>query len=129
MREMETSHFWVGRFPEALAASYFVERHDQGHDGEETPLSAFAHDQGEKWFDHDFLEYGYSNTAGSVEELIARHSYSDQWAAEFNHRVMEAGLTGVNWFAFISVSEISEPRSVQGDGYWVHYLGAISYRI
>ena len=30
---------------------------------------------------------------------------------------------------FISHYEIEQPRSVRGDGYWLHYLGTIEYRI
>ncbi|MEZ6143727.1 MAG: immunity 22 family protein [Zavarzinella sp.] len=127
MRETETSHFWVGHFPAALASTYFAEVYEVDRD--ETPLSAFARDQGERFYDHDFLEYGFSDTAGSAEELVAGYSYSDQWGAEFARRVAAAGLSEVNWFAFISEDEIDRPRSVQGDGYWYHYLGTINYPI
>jgi hypothetical protein len=47
MRETETSHFWVGHFPDALVAAYFAEVwDDDDEDREHTPLSAFARDQG-----------------------------------------------------------------------------------
>jgi hypothetical protein len=130
VRKTETSHFWVGQFVEPLATDYFAEVYDEDdEDREQTPLSAFARDQGEKWYDHDLLEYGFSDTAGSIEELVAGYSYSDQWGGELARRVAKAGLSGINWFAFISKSEIARPRSVQGDGYWLHYLGTIRYRL
>jgi hypothetical protein len=130
MRSTETSHFWVGRFSEAIAADYFTEVWDEDdEDREHTPLSAFARDQGVKWYDHDFIEYGFSEGAGSIEELVAGYSYSDQWAAELARRAAAAGLSGVNFFVFISEDEIERPRSVHGDGYWLHYLGTIKYRI
>ena len=125
----ETSHFWLGHLPEALAEAYFAEVYPDDEDRERTPLSAFARDQGEGFYDHDFLEYGFSGTAGSVEELVAGYSYSDQWGAELARRASVAGLGGVNWFAFISEGEIGRPQSVQGGGYWYHYLGTITYRI
>jgi hypothetical protein len=127
--ETETSHFWVGRFPKALAETYFAEVYPDDEDRERTPLSAFARDQGEGFYDHDFLEYGFSSRPKPVEKLVEGYSYSDQWGAELARRAAEAGLTGVNWFAFISEGEIERPRSVQGDGYWYHYLGTITYRI
>lgn len=130
MRKTETSHFWVGHFPKALAERYFAEMHDPDDENREhTPLSAFARDQGETWYDHDMLEYGFSARTKSIEKLVEGYSYSDQWGAELARRAAEAGLTGINWFAFISKSEISKPRSVQGEGYWLHYLGTIRYRI
>ncbi len=130
MQDTETSHFWVGHFPASLAADYFAEIYDEDdEDREHTPLSAFARDQGEKWYDHDSLEYGFAEAAESPEELFSGYSYSDQWGAELVRRMQEAGLAGVNWFAFISESEIAGPRSVRGTGYWLHYLGTITYRI
>jgi hypothetical protein len=123
--QTETSHFWVGSFPRDVAAVYFEEAYDRNEDD---PLSAFARDQGVTWYDHDQLEYGWG-TAGTVRELVAGYSYSDQWADELARRVADAGLTGINFFVFISSDEIERPRSAQGDGYWLHYLGTIEYRI
>lgn len=71
MRENDTSHFWVGRVPEHVASEYFVETYDE--DGETTPVSAFARDQGVVWYDHDFLEYGWG-TAPTIQELVAGYS-------------------------------------------------------
>lgn len=130
MRKTETSHFWVGHFPKDLAGAYFDEVYDEeDEDREHTPLSAFARDQGKTWYDHDFLEYGFSDTARSFEELVQGYSYSDQWGTELARRAAEADLSGINWFAFISQDQIAEPRSVKGDGYWLHYLRTIRYRI
>ena len=103
---------------------YFVETRDD----EDTPVSAFARDQGVAYYDHDFLEYGWGK-AGSILDLVSGYSYSDQWGAAFAQRAAKAGLRNVNFFVFITDSEIEHPRSVQGDGYWLHYLGKIEYRI
>jgi hypothetical protein len=126
MRDKETSHFWVGQVPERVAGEYFVETYAE--DRETTPVSAFARDQGVGWYDHDFLEYGWG-TASTIPELVAGYSYSDQWAEELSRRVAAAGLSGVNFFVFISQDEIEHPRSVDGDGYWLRYMGTIEYRI
>ena len=128
MRNTETSHFWVGHFPTAQRVSeYFAEVYDE--DDETTPLSQFARDQGVSYYDHDFIEYGFSEKATPIERLFAGYSYHEQWAAELARRVADAGLTGVNMFVFITEEEIESPKSVQGDGYWLHYLGTIRYRI
>jgi hypothetical protein len=130
VRETETSHFWVGHFPEAKAADYFTEVwNEDDEDREHTPLSAFARDQGVRWYDHDFIEYGFKEGAGSIEELVTGYSYSDQWVAELSRRAAAVGLSGVNFFVFISEEEIGQPKSVRRDGYWLHYLGTIEYRI
>jgi hypothetical protein len=133
MRKTQTCHFWLGRFSdERRAADYFGEAEfwdKDEEDREHTPLSAFARDQGEKWYDHDFLEYGFNASAASVEELVAGYSYHEQWTAELARRAAAAGVTGSNLIVFIDREQIDRPRSVEGDGYSLHYLGTIRYRI
>jgi hypothetical protein len=124
VRDTEFSHFWVGNFPEEIAGNYFVENSSDGHE----PISAFARDQGVKYYDHDFLEYGWGK-ANTIQKLVVGYSYSDQWAEELARRAAAAGLSGVNFFVFITQDEIEGPRSVQGDQYWLRYLGTIGYRI
>ena len=131
MRTSETSHFWVGHFSSVQRmADYFTEVYDEDdEDREHTPFSQFAGDQGATWYDHDFLEYAYRDDCASVEEVVKGYSYHEQWAAELARRAAEAGLTGINAVVFISEDQIDEPRSVHGDGYALHYLGTITYRI
>jgi len=124
VRDTETCHFWVGNFPEEIAGNYFVE--DRSED--DAPISAFARDQGVTYYDHDFLEYGWGN-ADTIQGLVAGYSYSDQWAEELARRVAAVGLTGVNFFVFITQDEIEQPQSVRRDGYWLQYMGTIEYRI
>src|SRR5262249_17465904 len=107
-------------------AEYFVE--DRNQEDENAPVSAFARDQGVAYYDHDFLEYGWGE-ANSMLELVRGYSYSDQWGPEFARRAAEAGPNDVNFFVCITDSEIEHPRSAKGDGYWLHYLGTIEYRI
>ncbi len=126
MRKTETSHFWVGHFPDGRRVDkYFAEQYED--DG--SPVSEFARDQGERWYDHDFMESGFSKGAKSILKLVKGYSYYEQWAEELARRAADAGLTGVNMFVFISKDQIEKPRSVKGDGYWLHYLGTIKYRI
>jgi hypothetical protein len=131
MEETQTGHFWVGHFrSEEQAADYFAEIWDEeDEDREHTPLSAFALDQGKKWYDHDFLEYGFSGEEKPIEDLVAGYSYSDQWAAEVARRAATANLPRSNLIVFIEHGEIDQPQSVEGEGYWLHYLGTITYRI
>jgi hypothetical protein len=88
MSKTETSHFWVGRLPESLASTYLEEVYDEDdEDLDHTPLSAFARDQGEKWYDHDFLEYGFSDTAGKAR--VAGHEPESAEIARID--------PGLNW--------------------------------
>jgi hypothetical protein len=126
VRETETCHFWVGNLPEEVARQYFVE--ESGEIENEEPISAFARDQGVAFYDHDCLEYGWFK-ATTIDMLVAGYSYSDQWAGELARRVAVAGLTDVNFFVFITDREIELPQSVKGTGYWLEYLGTITYQI
>jgi hypothetical protein len=112
--------------PKRIASKYFVEIYAE--DRKATPLSPFARDQREKYYDHDFLEYDWG-TAATIQELVRNYSYSEQWADELAKRVAAAGLTKINFFVFISQDEIKKPRSVEGDGYWLRYMGTIEYQI
>lgn len=126
VRETETSHFWLGRFTEKALAGYLDEHYDMGDD---VPISRFARDQGERFYDHDFLEHGYYPKAESVREMTDGHSYHEQWADELVRRADADGLVGMNFLIFISKGEIEKPVSVTGDGYELHYLGTIAYRV
>jgi hypothetical protein len=76
------------------------------------------------------LEIGWGNS-GTIKDLVAGHAYSyqDQWIEEVHRRATAAGLASFDFFMFISKQEVRDPRSVQGDGYWLHYLGTIEYTI
>jgi hypothetical protein len=122
----ETSHFWLGQFPDRKrAAKYFAEQYED----DDAPVSEFARDQGAKWYDHDLMESGFSKGANSIEKLVKGHSYYEQWAEELARRAKYAGVTGVNLLVFINKDQIKKPRSSKGEGYSLHYLGTIKYRI
>jgi hypothetical protein len=127
MRDTVTSHFWLGHFPnEGRVAEYFKEVYG---DDDDEPISQFARDQGAKWYDHDFMGHGFKKDAKCVEDLVNGYSYCEQWSAEIVRRAAEAGLSEVNTLIFISKDEIDKPRSVDGDGYSLRYVGTIRYRI
>ncbi len=128
MKNSETCHFWAGHFPsvEALSA-LFVETYSED---DAVPISPFAATQNETFYDHDFLEYGFSDSARSIKELVDGYSYSDQWLAEFEEKIASLGLTNVNAFVFLTAEEIEDPQSIENnDSEYLRYLGTISYRI
>jgi Immunity protein 22 len=129
MGETKTSHFWVGQLSEEMADDYFSEVwNEDDEDHKNTPLSAFAQDQGVMWYDHDFLEYGWGEVE-TLRELVDGYSYSEQWVEELVNRFEIAGLSKVNFFVFINQDEIEQPRSIQAQDFWIYYLGTIDYRI
>ena len=127
MKSTETSHFWAGKFDSLESfTQLFVETYS---DDDDAPISPFAETQGEAFYDHDFMEYGYSDDADSVADLVAGYSYSDQWLDQFAKLLDSAGLTGVNAFLFISESEIENAQSFGTETGGLTYLGKLKYKI
>jgi hypothetical protein len=75
------------------------------------------------------LEHGFNPKAAAVEELVVGYSYYEQWAAELARRAADAGISRSNTLVFIDKEQIDRPRSVEGDGYSLHYMGTIRYRL
>jgi len=127
MKSTETSHFWAGKF--ATLESFtdlFVETYG---DDDDTPISQFAATQNETFYDHDFIEYGYSSEPETLPEFVENYSYSDQWLNEFAAMVESNGLADINAFVFISDSEISDPQSFENENGYLRYLGKLTYTI
>ncbi len=131
MHDTQTCHFWLGRFPNAKRVSAYLREvwNDDDEDRVHTPHSEFARDQGEKWYDHDFLEHGFKARAKSVAALVKRHSYFEQYTDELSKRAEALGLTNLNTLIFIDQDQIESPRSVTAKDFTLHYLGTITYRI
>lgn len=131
IKTTEHSDFWLGSFPsERRAYEYFEEMYnDEDEDREYTPLSEFAKDQEQNWYDHDFIEYGFNNSVSSIKELVEGYSYSEQYAEELEKRCEERKLVGINFFLFITVCEIAKPKSVITDEFKLHYVGKVEYQI
>lgn len=67
---MEISHIWLGKFPSEKALDeYFEEIYDE--DNEDAPLNQFARDQGENFYDHDWVERSFNNVT-RLKDLLYR---------------------------------------------------------
>lgn len=141
--KMQTAQFWAGVFADEAAFSAFI-REDPAYYAEDNedgdlPLSAFARSQGARWYDHDFMEAGFSAEASSdIAGMFKGHSYVADWAGEFGRRLSAAGLTACNAFVLVGIDaqrdgslhrQIDAPCSTEGDGFRLVYLGEISFPI
>jgi hypothetical protein len=128
----ETCDFWIGYFPDETVFSRYVgedpDFYQQPDEGT-MPLSPFAGEQGEHWYDHDMIEMGFKANAATVAELVEGYSYHEQYADELATRAKAAGLAKCNAFLFIRVGEIDEPRSVKSQKFVFRYVGEITYKI
>jgi Immunity protein 22 len=82
---MEISHIWLERFSsEGDVKAYFEEHYNDGNQNDEDgqiPISQFAADQGEWFYDHNWIELGFEENH-DLRALVARHSYSSDYLEE-----------------------------------------------
>ena len=118
---METSHIWVAHFPsEKYLDEYFEEIYDE--EDEDTPINRFAEDQGESFYDHDWVERSFCDS-GDLKDLIINHSYAEDYIEKVIEIANANNLSGVNTFIMADKEEFSSPKSVDGDKYTIWYLG------
>ncbi|MFO0939707.1 MAG: immunity 22 family protein [Pirellulales bacterium] len=128
MKNSETCHFWAGHFASIEELTALIE--ETYADDEETPISPFAAAQDESFYDHDFLEFGFSDSAQTIQELVEGYSYSEEWLEEFENKIRTLGLSDVNAFVFITADEIQSPKSMEvSESSYLRYLGTISFPI
>lgn len=116
---------WIGAFPdEAAFNKYFDEAEDREED---EPVSRFAEEQGIGFYDHDFFAtwFGVDNI-----ETVCRELFSDNMdLSEIRAAINNSARTSFNAVA-MQVDELGDRgllRSVEGEGYWLHYLGRFEY--
>ena len=145
-KNTETSDFWLCIFPdEDTYSEYFGYNLDAYYllDDDpafvpivlfekyyqEYPISQFAADQGESYFDQNKIEMGFSHNAATIADLVEGFSYSQQYVVELQKRADALGLSGINVFAFVTSGPIREPRSFRSELFEGHYVGKITYEI
>lgn len=111
---------WVGFIQEERQGQYFEENYN---DDDDSPISAFANDQGEVWIDHDFMEVGFKSKPKDVKNLVQGHSWSDKYAKALAERVAAKNINGFNTFVLLDVEQVKSPCSVHKEGIELHYLG------
>ena len=94
-------------------------------DDGEGPLSDFADDQGETFYDHDFLESGF-RLSRSDAEILRGHSFSNSYVARVEQAMQSHGMTDANSVILVWRGEIGTPRSVAGSDYKLTFLGTFS---
>lgn len=129
--DKEISHFWLGYFKDEESFYSFVEEDENYYIEEETEdqyVSKFAESQGIKWFDDDFIEYGFEDENLGLYEKFSEYSYADEWLPILENRLNEMNLdTPVNAIIFASRFAIPNPVSVDGEENKLYYMGEIEF--
>ena len=122
--ESEFVDVWLCRFPSKQHAdSYFEETY--GDDDEMRPISPFAADMGQLFYDHDVMERGafYDPPISDVSAAIAPHSYSTSYLAEVNAAFRSKPFVPFNFVLLFWDQEIEHPASIAKPEHVLHYLG------
>lgn len=115
------AHIWVAHFEtEDALEKYMEEQYDE--DDDDAPISRFAADQGESFYDHD-LVYGQFHDSPSPQTLIDGWSFPKEAVAEVLAAILALNVPRANTCFVADKDEFSAPRSVKGDGYELWYVG------
>lgn len=115
---------WVGRFPSREAAdACFAETYAEGDD-DDPPISSFAADMGEVFYDHDFVERAYLDpSATDFAAALAPHSWSSSYLAAAAAAFAADPLLPFDTLLCVWNREIGHPVSVERPGVTLRYLG------
>ena len=123
---MEISHIWLAVFPSETAFDeYFAESYSED---DESPINAFARDQGQNYYDHSWVERTFTKDA-DLRGVIDGHSYSDDYIDKVIQKASADQIESANTFIMADVEEFSSPRSVEADAYRIWYLGKYECRV
>lgn len=119
MSKKNLRHVWVGQFSPEAPEAYFV----QEFVNDETPLSQFGAEQGTRKFDYDFVEISFANDPMPLREIIGMHSYSSSYIEAVIKKLTDLGVNEANVFVLARKDQFQSPKSVEGIGYKLWYLG------
>ncbi len=112
-------HLWLGLFGPDAPETYFVQKYPDG----DTPRSQFGAEQGQAYFDYDFVEISFPNEPRPVRDLVDGHSYFQSYLDAVVRKATELHITEANVFVLANKDQFVSPRSVNGPGYKLWYLG------
>ncbi|MCE9612138.1 MAG: immunity 22 family protein [Chthoniobacter sp.] len=123
--EYEVIDIWIGYFPsEAECSEYLAETYD---DDDAQPISRFAADMRQTFYDHDFVEHSFQSTPSRDLSLsLTHHSFSASYTPAAVAAFSETATGPFNTLLLVWGSQITQPVSVHRDAYWLHHLGTFN---
>jgi hypothetical protein len=112
---------WVGNFEsESAFSAYLAETYA---DDDATPLSPFASDQGQRFYDHDFVERCDFDRTADLRAAMALCSFATSYIDEVVAAYRQANLPSVNAALLAFGGVIRAPKSVSSAAYQLWHLG------
>ncbi len=124
---IKDAHVWIARFAseddlDEYMEETFADENDDSEDVEEPPISRFAADQGEQFYDHDMV-YAQFHAQPDARTLIEGWGFPDDAIEAVLNVIGRLNAKDANTCFVADKDEFTEPKSVQGDGYELWYIG------
>jgi len=119
--EFKTVDVWIGSFPSRSRFDEFFA--EAIGDNDDAPISEFAKAMQQTFYDHDFLEHQFHTPGGSVDLLLAGHSFSKSYVNQVLKAAAGLGVRTGNTTVVVWNREITAPASVVTEGYVLRYIG------
>ena len=115
---------WVGSFAtQEVFNRYLAETYGDGE-----PISQFAADMGETFYDHDFLETSFhKEPIQDVKQAFKQHSFSEHYVERVSFDISELNVGEFNAIIEICSDEIKSTNSIVADEYKLSYIGQYKY--
>jgi WD40 repeat protein len=117
---------WIGDFPTQKEFDAYVEEYE-GKPSKKHPLSQFAKEAGDEWYDHDFFTAWRFPKAKDVAGLLAGAPYVESYGEAVAALAKKAGVTRGNTVILLQ-DVVLKPAKWPADSR-LKYLGAVPYEI
>ncbi len=118
------AHIWVARFASEDALEEYMEEtyHEEIEDG---PISQFATDQKQNWYDHDLVYAEFCGEVGDVEprKLIDCWGFPPESVKQVLAAIEKLGVSEANVCFVANKGEFSKGISCKGETYELWYVG------
>lgn len=115
------AHIWVARFDSKKILDKYMDEGFREED-DQTPISQFAADQGQWFYDHDRVFAEYMRKA-TPQALIECWNFPKKATKIVLDAVAALGLDCLNVSFIADNAEFSAPKSAKGQGYQLWNLG------
>ncbi len=118
---INNAHIWVGFFDSKKRLNKYM-KEAYGEDDDDSPISEFARDQGESFYDHDLVYAEYLRKA-TAQSLIEIWRFPKKSVVEVVAAIEKLGPLQLNVSFIADQGEFQSPRSAKGDDYELWYVG------
>lgn len=118
---IKNAHVWVGQFKSAkVLDKYMDENFDE--DDDKAPISKFAEDQKTAFYDSDLVFAQFTKKA-TPRSLVTGWEFAEKPTEAMVKAIEALNLSGLNVCIVADKGEFAKPKSAQGEGYEIWYVG------